>query len=164
MAEENKATVASPSPAGSVAPAADAAPIPVAVVVAPPKTPKTCITRDGKVRVANQHTGDILFPVVRVTEGGVRVPYPPLVLHAGQVTHVDQAQWDALKKIPVVSHYLDRGLLAESRNDKTSIQGDTSTDLEGCIPEHLQATEQAGNVATASVRTDKVKTGEVKVG
>jgi hypothetical protein len=119
------------------------------------------MTRDGKVRVANHHTGDILFPVVKVLEGGVRIPHPPLVLHAGVVTHVDADHWEELKKITVVQHYLDKGLIGEVTKDgAVSVTDATSTDLEACIPEHLQNEEQAGNVATASVV--KTKVGEVK--
>lgn len=125
------------------------------------KVAKKCLTRDGKVRVANHHTGDIMFPVVK-TQGEIRIPHPPLIIPAGKVGHVDPEHWDELKKMVVVQHYLDRGLLGEVTKDTDVATDSTSTDLQ--IPEHLQNEVQVGNVATASVRGDKLKTGEVKVG
>ena len=111
------------------------------------------------VHIANQHTGHIMFP--RKGAGGITVD--PLILPPGTTTAMDKEEWEARKAGQVVQHYLDRGLLAEVKGSMSNIPVDpTSTELP--IPENLQGEEQEGAYGQAKVRSDKSRTGEIKVG
>ena len=117
------------------------------------KTQSQAQGRGGTVRIANQHSADFLFPR---KSGGISLP--PLSLRAQTISDpIDKEVWTELKKMPVVRHWLDRGLLAEvNREGKVQLLDSTSTDLE--VPEHLQDDEAEGQNEGGLLIKAKVKT------
>lgn len=108
----------------------------------------------GTVLVANQHTGGVTFP--RKGPGGMVAK--PLRLAPGEVTEVDADEWAKYKKMPLVQHYLDAGLLAEAqKKGAVPVLSQSTSDLP--IPEHLQTEEESkGDTAKAGVRREKAGT------
>jgi hypothetical protein len=115
-----------------------------------------------KVIIANQHTAPIIFP--KKASGGVAVN--PLVLPAGTTTVIDRAEWEVHRDNPVIRHYMDKRLLVEVTNEgPVPVLDNTSTDLEGVIPENLRGDERPGKEGISSgttVKETKV-VGEVAV-
>lgn len=126
-----------------------------------PALPEINVTNSSSkvtVLVANQHTGAIMFP--RKGESGVSLS--PLILGPGVVTEIDADEWNLRKKNVVVQAYMDRRLIVEvDRRGAVPVLSQTSSELE--IPEHLQTEEEQGAYATASVRSDRTKIGEVSI-
>lgn len=127
------------------------------------KKPSEVQAKPTVIRVANQHTGPIIFPR---RGGGSALALPPLVLHPGTITEVPAEEWASRKKNKVVQHYMDRGLLAEVRKAPGApvpILDTTSTELP--VPEHLQTENEeqqgASGVARAAVRRKRPGTAEV---
>lgn len=108
------------------------------------------------VLVANQYSGIIMFP--RRGEGGVSLN--PLMLAPGMVTEIDASEWEQRKKSKVVQSYMDNKLLVEVQGFGVVPTVDVLT-KELIVPEHLRTAEEQGAYATASVRTDRTKTGEI---
>lgn len=121
------------------------------------KAPELMVERTAEtVLVANQHTGGITFP--RTDANGLFLP--PLRLAPGLVTRIPYEEWQTRKKMKVVQHYLDRGILAEvNKTGPVPVQDQTTSELP--IPEHLQGAEKAGQYGVAGLR--KGETGEVNV-
>lgn len=121
-------------------------------------TPATGGAKSGKattVLVANQHTGGITFP--RTGANGVIAP--PLRLAPGTVTEIDATEWAERKKMKVVRHYLDAGLLAEvKRKGNVPVLSESTTNLQP--PENLQtdAELRQGDTAKAGVRKENAGT------
>jgi len=110
--------------------------------------------RGGEVMIANHHTADFLFP--RVSPSGLSIP--PMSLPAQMATPVDREIWKEIKKMPVVQHWIDRGLLAEVRSaGQVQLLDDTSTDLE--VPEHLQEDEIEAETGGIQISAKANRTG-----
>jgi hypothetical protein len=89
--------------------------------------------------IANNHTGDIVFP--RKGRGALKTV--PLTLPAGQSVIVDGEEWIQLKLNKSVRNYLDAGLISEvSKVGEVPVMSQSSTDLP--IPEHLLREEEMG--------------------
>lgn len=86
----------------------------------------------GTVLVANQHTGGVTFP--RRSTGGLVAK--PLRLAPGAVTEIDADEWAKYRKMPMVQHYMDAGILAEvQREGPVPVLSETTSSLQ--IPENL---------------------------
>lgn len=115
------------------------------------------------VLVANQHSGPIILPRVAV-QGEQRIQMAPTILHPGTVTLVDGEVWKEHKKLVVIQHYLDKRLLAEVNvSGDVPVMGNTSTDLQDCVPEHLQTAEEQGNISGVTAKVTKTDVGNIKV-
>lgn len=112
------------------------------------------------VLVANQHTAPIIIPRATM-QGEQRLALPPLILHPGVVTPIEGEEWNVRKQLVVIQHYLDRGLLAEVKQEGQCAMDPTSTDLSAAIPENLKSEEELGN--TASAKVTKANVGSVEV-
>jgi len=112
----------------------------------------------GKVRVANYHTGGIVFP----RSGANGVVLPPLRLAPGRTTEVDKEEWDKRKAMPIVQKYLDKGLLGVVRKEgAVPVSETTSTEL--TIPDHLTNEEETGATETVKVKVKRSRAGSVQV-
>lgn len=109
--------------------------------------------------VANNHTGDILFP--RASRGAIKSV--PLVLPAGKSIMVEADEWIQLKTNKSVRNYIEAGLISEvAKEGDVPVSSQSSTELP--IPEHLLREEETGdNVPVkASVRRKKVSLIDMK--
>lgn len=89
--------------------------------------------------VANNHTGDIVFP--RSGRGILKTV--PLTLPAGRSVIVDADEWNQLKKNKSVVNYIDAGLISEvMKEGEVAVMSNTTAELP--IPEHLQREEETG--------------------
>lgn len=116
-----------------------------------------------EVLVANNHVGTIVLPRSSM-QGGQRIALPPIILHPGYTTPIPTDEWESRKKMVVIQHYLDSGLLSvvNSINAATGSINSTS-DLSAAIPENLKTAEEIGATgASANVRKESV--GSVTIG
>jgi len=89
--------------------------------------------------VANNHTGDIVFP----RSGRGVLKSIPLTLPAGRSIIVDADEWNQLKKNKSVVNYIDAGLISEvMKEGEVAVMSNTTAELP--IPEHLQREEETG--------------------
>jgi hypothetical protein len=110
------------------------------------------------VLVANYHTGGIVFP--RTGANGLMMP--PLRLAPGSTTPVEKEEWDKRKKMTVVQHYLDAGILGiVQKTGAVPVQGNTTTTL--VVPEHLAGEDHEGKEEGVKAKTRRKKVGSVTV-
>jgi len=115
---------------------------------------------DGMILIANHHTGGITFPM----RDGNGTVLPPLRLAPGVVSLIPADEWQKRKKMLVVQHYLDKGLLAEVRTDNGPVPVLCSTSTELIIPENLRNEQEEGQYAKAGLDQGKTRAGTITIG
>jgi len=119
------------------------------------------VDASGMVIIANHHTAPFLFPCTMM-QGVQRVQLEPIVLLPGQTTTILKDEWVARKKLKVIQHYIDAGLLSESKRQGECATQDYTTDTENLIPDSLLNDSEGKQTGlTASVKRAKIGSIEV---